>query len=373
MTFKYIDQQQQLSELCNQLKSSQWLALDTEFIREKTYYAQLCLVQIATEQTIVCIDALAIKDLGPLYECLLDRNITKVLHAARQDLEIFHDHTQDVPTPVFDTQIGANLIGLGAQISYGAVVKSLLGTELDKSHARSDWSKRPLSDTLLKYAADDVRYLAKIYPLILNRMAELDREGWIEQEMAALCDPKTYIIELDSVWQRIKGANRLKRADLAVLRQLAIWREIRAQKSNKPRKWILSDGVLLELADKKPANHSQLEDIYKLPATVIKNSGDALIQAINQGSTENEDLWPQPKANLRPTNQQGLILDQAQSLVQQCATRMNISAAMIATRSELNRFIQGERDLQLFSGWRLDHVGKDILELQSNDNNDPQL
>ena len=234
MNALYVDTPQALTQLCKQLQHSPWFALDTEFIREKTFYPRLCLLQVANTQHLACIDVLALNDLSPLLDILYDPASTKVLHSAHQDLEIFYHLRGALPTPIFDTQLAATLLGLGEQIGYAALVKTLLKIDLDKSQTRTDWSCRPLDPAQLSYAADDVRYLGQIYQQQRQELEQRQRLDWLTEDFTALCDPARYRVDVDQAWQRIKGQQRLRGVQLAVLRTLAAWREQRASSLDRP-------------------------------------------------------------------------------------------------------------------------------------------
>jgi ribonuclease D len=220
----YVDTPAALDSLCAQLADASWFALDTEFLREKTYYPKLCLLQIATPDVVACVDPLALDDLAPLLALLADRNITKVLHSARQDMEIFYHLTGSPHAPVFDTQIAAPLLGLADQIGYANLVKEMLGVTLDKLHTRADWSLRPLGEEQLRYAADDVIYLAALYQPLLERLQSHGRLEWLDEDFRQLASPELYAINPENAWLKVKGGNRLKGASLSILQALANFR-----------------------------------------------------------------------------------------------------------------------------------------------------
>ena len=244
----FIDDQRGLATVCATLSQAPWFAIDTEFLREKTYYPKLCLVQVATPDMVACIDPLVLDDITPLLDVIFDQQITKVMHAARQDMEIFYHLRGTVPAPVFDTQIAALLLGLPDQVGYGGLVQELLGVKLHKLHSRTDWSQRPLDGEQLHYAADDVIYLAQAYQLMQEKLWESDRLDWLAGDFQALSDPALYAAHPETAWLRVKGANKLSGAALAALQALAAWREDKAQTLDRPRDWVLRDDVLLDLS-----------------------------------------------------------------------------------------------------------------------------
>lgn len=280
MTDLYIVDQPALDEFCAGLRGASWLALDTEFIREQTYYPQLCLVQIASPDQIACIDPLALPSLEPLLAVLYDPTVTKVLHAAYQDLEIFYCLRGAVPAPVFDTQQAAAALGYGDQIGYAHLAQRMLGVALEKTHTRVDWRRRPLAAAWLAYAANDVRYLREIY---LRQWAMLTERGWPEalaENFAALADPARYQPQPQEIWRRIRDHRRLRGPQQAVLQALAAWREEQAMHHDRPRRWILHDGLLLDMARRMPGDLDSLAQIRGLPPATLRRHGDTLLALI---------------------------------------------------------------------------------------------
>ncbi|MBT8144476.1 MAG: ribonuclease D, partial [Gammaproteobacteria bacterium] len=236
---QFIQDADALSAFCAAIQDVDCIAVDTEFVRERTYYPRLCLVQVASRDHLACIDTLAIDDLQPLLALMSDATITKVMHAARQDLEILLLAGEAVPGPVFDTQVAGDLCGLGNQLGLAAITAELIGVEVDKTHSRADWSRRPLNDTLLEYAANDVRHLIEIYDLLRQRLAELDRVDWQLEECERLAAVDLYRVEPDQAWKKVRGINRLPAPAYHVARELARWRESRAMDRDRPRNWVL--------------------------------------------------------------------------------------------------------------------------------------
>jgi ribonuclease D len=359
----YIDSPQQLETLCRQIHNSEWLALDTEFVREKTYYANLCLLQLCNGEVAACVDPLAIEDLGPLLDILDKRDIVKIFHAGYQDLEIFHHSWQRLPAPLFDTQSAASLLGLGDQVGYGSLVQKLLGHQLEKGHARTDWSRRPLEREQLRYALDDVIYLGELY---LKLRAELETQGrreWLTEEFAELASPASYTIDPDRMWQRVKGRKHLKGAQLAALQLLAAWREAEAEKSNRPRRWILKDEVLIELARRQPLENAGLEKIRGLEAGTIKRWGGTLLQLIVDARALPREQWPREKAKpARLTANQDATADLLMCCLRLQAERESIAPSALATRRDLERLVSGDRELELLHGWRKVVAGDLLLD-----------
>lgn len=359
----YVDSPQQLNALCERLHGSHWLALDCEFMREKTYYAQLCLLQLATEDVIACIDPLALTDMSPLLDIIYDPAIVKVLHSSRQDMEIFYDVRGDLPRPVFDTQVAAALLGYGDQVGYSGLVQGMLGVQLDKSQTRTDWSARPLTVEQLQYAADDVRYLGKVYA---DQRAELEQRGrlaWLEADFSELVDVRLYSNPPELAWRRVRQAQNLKGVQLAVLQALAGWREQRARSSNRPRKWIVSDDVLLELARRMPGNADALAKVRGLEPGVIRQHGAELVSVIQSARNLPQAQWPTLEAPYRLTSAQDALVDALMATVRLRGAENATSTASLVTRKELERLVLGERDLPILHGWRGALVGHDLLAL----------
>lgn len=359
----YIDTPEDLVALCNRLYDSAWIALDTEFIRERTYYPQLCLVQVANEEQVACIDPLALTDLSPLLEILYDPTITKVLHAAHQDLEIFFNLRGALPCPVFDTQLAANLLGQGEQVGYAALVKALLGVELDKSQTRTDWSRRPLDSAQLSYAADDVSYLREVYHLQRAELESRNRLAWLTDDFRELCNPARYQVHSQEAWQRIKGNQQLRGAQLAVLRALAAWREEQASTRNRPRKWILGDEVLLELARHSPPNGEALQRIRGLEPATLRRHGQALLELITAARHQPRDRWPRlpPRRPLSP--EQEALVDVMMAVVRLRGAQKGISPQILASRKDLERLLTNDQDVPLLRGWRAAVAGHEVQAL----------
>ena len=363
MTALYIDTTDQLAALCERLQRHDWLTLDTEFLREKTYRPRLCLLQVANPEVIACIDPLALDDLSPLLEVLYDSGITKVLHAAHQDLEIFFEMRGSLPAPVFDTQVAATLLGHGDQIGYGNLVKAELGVELDKAHARTDWCHRPLDDAQLDYAADDVRYLRDIYLNQRRQLAELGREQWLQADFNELIDPARYSNPPEAAWLRVKGSNRLRGVQLAVLQALAAWRAEQAQQNNRPRRWILKDEVLLDLAKQMPADEARLRRIRGLEDGSVQRHGANLLKLIAAARQLPKEQWPTLKEGQRLPPEQEPLVDVLMALLRERCQQQRISPSAVAGRRELEQLVLGETDIPLLHGWRAVIAGQSLQAL----------
>ncbi|TVT64739.1 MAG: ribonuclease D [Sedimenticola selenatireducens] len=364
MQENHIQTEAQLLEFCNLIRNSEWLALDTEFVREKTYYPQFCLLQISNGALAATIDPIQIEDLSSLLEILYDTNIVKVFHSGRQDLEIFYNLWGKVPTPLFDTQLAASLLGLGDQVGYGNLVELVLSHTLEKGHSRTDWSRRPLDDAQLRYALDDVIYLGDLYVELKRRLQEQRREHWLQDDFDQLANPLTYDPDPKDAWKRIKGRQRLKGVQLAVLQSLTAWREQVAQQSNRPKRWILKDEVLADLAKHQPNTTEQMEKIRGLEPGTIRKQGDALLKLIAEAKGLPKGLWPVDKKRAaKLTTQQEAMTDLLFCALRLLAEQNQITPAAITSRKELEALVSGERDLELMHGWRRVIAGNALVQI----------
>lgn len=276
-----------LRQFCESLADAPHLSIDTEFWRQRTYYPQLCLVQVAYLDTAAAIDPLAPGiDLAPLKELLLSPRSTKVLHAAGQDMEVLLLTFGALPTPLFDTQVAAKAVGLGDQPGYATLVQELLGLTLDKGSQFMDWTRRPLSEQQLEYALDDVRHLDRMYPTLTERLAESGKGGDFRAKMRAAEDPERYRVQPERAWKRIKIRRPTPRA-LAVLRQIAAWRESAAMSRDIPRPWLLSDAGLIDVAVRAPTNRTELAALKNVPEKLARGPlAEELLEAVERGLNE---------------------------------------------------------------------------------------
>ncbi|WP_455223148.1 ribonuclease D [Kaarinaea lacus] len=357
----YVDSQDKLSSLCSLVESSDVIAIDTEFLREKTYYAQLCLIQIATNDILACVDPLTITNLDPLLKLLYDQDRVKVLHSARQDLEIFFDLKGELPKPIFDTQIAATLLGYGDQIGYAGLVKAMLSETIEKEHARTDWSQRPLDEAQIHYALNDVRYLIPIYRRQLQRLSEKGRDLWLQKDFENLTDKSLYAPHPEQLWKRVKGSRILKRGQLTVLQQLTIWREQRAKELNRPRKWVLPDDVLVDIARRCPASIETLEKIRGW-GNYIKKQASEILSVVRQARSIPDSQWPVSDRATILTTEQEAIVDLLMSVVRIRAVENDVTPAVLVTRKELESLVSGERSINVLAGWRRELVGAELLQ-----------
>jgi len=365
MTVQYIDTEAALISFCQAIADTTWMTVDTEFLREKTYSPQLCLIQVATDDHIACIDPLTITNVDPILDLIYKPDITVVFHAARQDLELLYLIRGNLPENLFDTQVAATVLGYGDQIGYGNLVKQCIDVDLDKAHSRTDWTKRPLDPAQIEYAADDVRYLRDVYKLLTTQLTEKNRTHWLDDDFALLSSIDTYKSNPDNIWRKVKGFGRLKGLQLAILQRLAAWREQRAIKSNRPRRWILKDDILLDLAKLSPDSIDKFSMIRGFEANTISRYGEALLTEIKQAKALDKDQWPVLKKTKPLSQQQTAIVDALMALVRKYCDEQSIAPVAVVSRKEVERMVAGETDLPILQGWRNEIVGqhlKDFLD-----------
>lgn len=350
----------ELEQCCVALADSPFLALDTEFLRETTYYSKLALIQIGNESTTYIIDPLALNDLTPFFKLVNNPDVVKVLHSARQDYEIFYNLQGDLPKPIFDTQVAASLLGYGEQIGYANLVKNLLDVDVDKSQTRTDWTKRPLNQKQLEYAASDVIYLAKIYPIMQQKLTDLNRTDWLADDFEQLTSIACYQVDQRSMWKKIKSANRLSGKRLSIVQELVDWRETQAIKKNIPRKRAMSDDVIVDIANQHPTNISELRAIRQISPRLQEHELKQLLSCIEAGENKPESEWPHFSRAKKPSTQQSAIVDILSAIVQLKASENNISPAFICSKKDLIKLVCGDTDNALYKGWRKLLVGDDI-------------
>jgi len=309
---------------------------------------------VANKELIACVDPLALDSLAPLLELLHAASIRKVLHAARQDLEVFYDLDPRVPQPVFDTQVAAAYLGHDDQIGYAALVQAVTGHVLEKTQTRTDWSKRPLTTAQLEYAADDVRFLRPVYTAVTDQLSALGRSDWVESDCTRLSQPALYVPDPEQAWRRLRGGADLPPLQQQVLRALAVWRERTAQERNRPRGWIVRDEVLFALARQLPGTRQSLAGIAGLDDNTIRRHGDALLETIESGRrAEPLVVWERVPPLDRQQNDR---VRELMARLRELAGKTNIAPAVLATRRDVEKVVRGADPQQLFSGWRAELV-----------------
>ena len=359
-----------LAAFCAKAKTKAYVTVDTEFLRERTYWSKLCLVQLALpddgkdEGNAVLVDPLADGlSLEPLYDLFRHKQTVKVFHAARQDLEIFFVEAGVFPDPLFDTQIAAMVCGFGEQVGYETLVKKIARQNLDKTSRFTDWSRRPLTEAQSKYAIADVTHLRVIYEFLAAELKKTGRDAWVEEEEAILLNPETYINRPEDAWQRVKTRTNSGRF-LAVVRELARFREGYAQNKNIPRSRIFKDDALLELASTRPASLDELGKSRLLLREARRGDiADGILQAVKEGQAVPQDALPKVASNDAQLQVNTALADLLRVLLKAKSTEAGVAAKLIASASDLDRIAAGKRDVVALTGWRHEVFGKDALRL----------
>jgi len=352
-----------LKKFCKKCINEKVLAIDTEFIRENTYYPILCLIQIASNSFSAVIDPLSEIDLQPVWEILSNQNILKVFHAGRQDIEIFFNLTGKIPTPIYDTQIAAMFCGLGDQVSYDGLVNNFLKLTISKESQFSNWLQRPLTNKQIDYALSDVNYLIKIYPLIKKTIKATNREDWVEKELACLSNKKIYDINPIEIWKKIKIKNP-KREILNILKYLAEWREIECKKRNIPRNRLIRDEILVTLSQLKPTNIFSIKKIRGIPKSLNDKDLNKILKIIKFCCEIEPEKWPKIPKQRKKINVNKASLDLLKLLLTYCSQKSGLAEKLIADADELRLILDGQmKDLEVFKGWRNEIFGKYVDQL----------
>ncbi len=363
-----IDTTEKLSQFCDVLSKQNFITVDSEFIREHTYYPKLCLLQIGYDGDAAIVDPLAKDmDLSPFFAILDNQNIVKVFHAGRQDIEIFYNLTGKIPNNVFDTQIAAMVCGFADNIGYGNLVQSITGVELDKSCRLTDWSIRPLDENQLVYALHDVTYLVDCYKFLHDKMEKNGRLDWIKEETACLCNKNCYCIKSDEAWMRVKH-NIHSQHFLSALKYLAEWREERAKKYNTPRSGILKDDVLLNIASSFPKTIEDLKQVRNLKSEIIKGKLGAEImetlQFARQHPISAELCRQDRKKDVSVPNHEHSLFEMLRMLLKIKSQEHGVSARLIATDADLRFIILNQpQNTPAMQGWRFEVFGADAQKL----------
>jgi ribonuclease D len=355
----------ELAEVCARMARHPFVTVDTEFLRETTYYPLLCVAQMASPDEAVVIDALAAGiDLGPFFDLLTNEKVVKVFHAARQDIEIVWNLAKKIPHPIVDTQVAAMVLGYGDSISYDQLVQRITGDQLDKSHRFTDWTRRPLSDAQVTYALSDVTHLRDVYVKLAADLEKRERTSWVEAEMDVLTSPETYRMEPERAWERLKSRVRKPR-DLAVLMEVAAWREREAQTRDVPRSRVLKDDVVGDIATQAPTSLDRLGSLRSLPRGFERSRwGDAIIDAVKRGLERDPKTLPQLD-RFRPAPNGAATVELLKVLLRMTAERHGVAAKVIATVDELDRIAASDdADVPALRGWRRELFGEKALALK---------
>jgi len=354
-----------LAAVCERISRHPFVTVDTEFLRETTFWPKLCVIQLASDDEAVAVDALAEGlDLTPVFELMANPAIVKVFHAARQDIEIVWNLAKMVPAPLFDTQVAAMVCGFGDQVSYGELVQSVCKIPVDKSSRFTDWSRRPLSEAQITYALADVTHLRDVYRWLVARLEKTDRTSWLGDEMQTLTSISTYEQHPDNAWERLRNRARKPR-DLAVLMEIAAWREREAQSRDVPRSRVLKDDIMIEIALAAPRTADLLGQLRSFPRGMERSrSGADLLAAVERGLARDPKTLPRIERERR-SNGGGATVELLKVLLRQVSERHGVAAKMIATVDDLEAIASDDRaKVAAMSGWRRELFGAKALELK---------
>ena len=357
---------QPLADACQRLAKHDFVAVDTEFMREQTFWPKLCLVQLAAPGLELVVDPLAPGiDLAPFFALMADQRVMKVFHAARQDIEIVHYRAGIVPKPVFDTQVAAMVCGYGDSISYVNLVKRINNQDLDKSSRFTDWSRRPLSEKQLVYALGDVTHLRDVYVHLRDTLEKTGRASWLDQEMAGLTDPRTYEVDPETSWKRLKLKVRNRRG-LAVLIELSAWRERQAQAQDVPRNRVLRDEALYDIANQQPTETAQLGELRTLSDGFARSArAREIVDAVKRGLARDPKTVPPIHSGVALTPEANALVDLLRVLLKAAASRNGVAPRLIADTEDLERIAaEAEPDVPALKGWRRQLFGDDALKLK---------
>lgn len=359
-----IDTDQQFVAFLERCKKSPYIAIDTEFLREKTYYPKLCLLQMGIENEIAIVDPFKIRNLAALSDVLVDPSIVKIFHACSQDVEILYHETGVVPSPIFDTQIAAAVLGKTQQASYSSLVSQYCDVNLPKKDSFTDWSQRPLSDSQIHYAADDVKYLPQIYYEMLAQLKKKNRLSWLEETFADLSKKEKYEIDPRVRYKKLKRVNQLNARQQAAAREFAAWRELQAQRLNIPRKWVVSDEQIVEACRREARTLDELYMVRGMKESLKTSDARKVLAALIAGLDCPQSELPDVRPKSKNENNVDVILDVMNALVRMRAREHEIAPQTLAPQAELLKLARGHYDdSELMQGWRYTLVGKDLRTL----------
>ena len=363
---KVISNTQDLEDACHALARAEFVAIDTEFMRESTFWPILCLIQMAGGEEEIVVDALAVDiDLAPFFALMGDEKVVKVFHAARQDVEIVHHLAGIIPHPIFDSQVAAMVCGFGESVSYGMLVKKMLQRDLDKSSRFTDWSRRPLTDKQLHYALGDVTHLRDLFPALRDKLQQNGRARWLDEEMAVLTDPATYEAHPEEAWKRLKMRARSPKA-LAIMMEIADWREREAQSQDVPRRRVLKDEAIHDIAAQAPVSESELNALRSVHQGFSRSArGRGVLEAVQRGLARDPRDLPQVKRNQPMPQEAVAILDLLRVLLKSAAGRHGVAPKLIATADDLEKIARDDNaDVPALRGWRRELFGSDALAIK---------
>ena len=366
METKIITDTSELENFCERQCIASYITVDTEFIRDHTYWPKLCLLQVAGPNESALLDPLSpVIDMAPFFNLLVNSDVLKVFHAARQDFEIFFNLTGQIPTPVFDTQVAAMVCGFGDQVSYEKLVAQIAGNKIDKASRFTDWARRPLSTKQLAYALADVTHLRPVYEQLANWLEESGRSDWLNEEMGVLTNPGTYLTRPEDAWQRVKNRNGNARFQ-AVLKEIAAWREREAQSRDTPRGRILRDEVLISIASNSPKSVEELNTLRGLPKRFVEGHGSAeLIEAVSRALAIPSHELPRVIKRKAVPASVGPLIDLLKVLLKHVCEVNNVAPKLVASTEDLERIALSNDDkLAVLKGWRGEIFGQQALALK---------
>ena len=360
----YIANQEDLEAFAKRAMRSSVLAIDTEFLREKTYYAKLCLLQLATDDETAIVDPFEVEDLRVLAPLLENESVVKLFHAGGQDLEILLREVGVLPRPLFDTQVAAALLGHTQQIGYAALVHAECGVTLKKIDSFTDWSRRPLSDSQLEYAADDVAYLPRMYERMRAQLVELGRLAWLDRDFEDLADPKRYATNERERYRRLKRVSQLSRRQLAAAREVAAWRELEAQRRDVPRKWVVTDEQIVEACKREARTIDELFMVRGMSDRLSTKDARCVVALMSSALDAPPDAWPEPDRCGKNEPNVDAELDLMCALVRLRAKQNGVAFPTLASHDDLARVARGYREgVDVLRGWRCSLVGEELLRL----------
>ncbi|MFT5260435.1 MAG: ribonuclease D [Cryomorphaceae bacterium] len=357
--FDYIDSDQKLTQFCTQIANADWIAVDTEFMRERTYYAQLALIQVTCEYGSACIDPVAVSNLEPFTTIMQSPDCLKIMHSASQDLEVLNQVMGFVPSPLFDTQIAAGFMGAADQISYAGIVKDRLGIELSKEQTRTNWLQRPLTADQIEYAQLDVVYLKALTDQLSEQLDEKGRLQWHYDECAVLVKRYEQEDAINQAWLRIKSVQSMDAKAQGVVQVVSAWREQLAQERDLPREWVLGKQAIVEIARAGPTDMQGLHSLESLTDKQRQRYGKTLIQLVEQAAENASPLPVHSPLDSAQRNQSKALM----SKLRESAEVLSITPALLANRNSIELLVRGERDLPLLRTWRAEQIGSTLLQM----------
>ena len=359
----YIDSQEKLEAFLQRARSSSLLAIDTEFLRERTYYPKLCLMQIATDDEVVIIDPFAVEDLTVMAGILTDESIVKVFHAGYQDIEIILYDIGCVPTPLFDTQVAAALLGQTQQIGYGALVHAMCGVKLKKTDSFTDWSARPLTESQIQYAKDDVEYLPRIYHAMIEELRKKGRLDWLKADFQEMAREEHYREDERERFRRLKHVTQLSRRQMAAAREMAAWREISARKRNTPRKWVLTDEQIVEACKREPRTIDDLFMVRGIRERLNTRDARDVLALMRSALDSSPEAWPEYHTPSKSEPNVDVQVDMLMAIVRTRARENDIALPTLASHGDLVSIARGHfDDVDVLKGWRKELVGDELVD-----------